>query len=115
MTLHRSLFATVLIAASVAVVGPSIAQSETAGGPVVLRGNSQAAPNAAQPAPGNQPTTAVYARQGWDRTYDPTGFDRRGYDPTGYDRSYDIRGIDRSFDRKGYDTTGFDRSFDRTR
>jgi hypothetical protein len=44
MTLHRSLFATVLIAASVAVVSPSMAQSETAPGVSLVL-----SPNTVQP------------------------------------------------------------------
>jgi hypothetical protein len=114
MTLHRFLFATILIVAA-AVAGGRTAQSETApGGTVVLRGTPQASPSAGQAAPGNQPVPTLPSRAGWDRSYDTSGFDRRGYDPTGYDLSYDTRGIDRSFDRS-YDTTGFDRSFDRPR
>jgi len=111
--MRRCLLALFLIVASM-VGSPGIAQPETApGGTVVLRGNPQVSPNVVvPPPPGNQPTTALPSRGGWDRNYDITGFDRRAYDATGYDRRYDTKGIDQSFNRN-FDTTGFDRRFDR--
>jgi hypothetical protein len=110
--MRHSLLSTALIVAVVVVSAPTAAYPETApSDTVVLRGTPSANPNVGQPAPGDRPTAGVLSRQGWDRHYDITGFDRRGYDTTGYDRHYDTRGIDRSFDRN-YDTTGLDRSFD---
>jgi hypothetical protein len=87
------------------------------GGAVVLRGGHPANPNADQLPRGSSNSGATQAPPlagGFDRSFDATGFDRRGYDPSGVDRSFD-----NNYDRRPgfngtYDSGGFDRSFDRS-